>query len=158
MPPTPEDSPPPSPLSPTPPQTLRHRRVEGYKIYSDEEPCSSGGEDEFEDTKKPYSSLTQAGVDLDHDDIPLPIPRRYPLSETVESIHSWIAASVLPVYTEKLTVPPSYMNPAQRAISTFTLYGELKEASLESEYLPIFERLQREWQYVGGLVRIFSFT
>jgi hypothetical protein len=72
------DSPPPSPLSSTPPQALRHQRIKGYQIYSDEELCSSSGKDEFEDTKKPYSSLTQAGVDLDHDDIPLPIPRQYP--------------------------------------------------------------------------------
>lgn len=150
MPCTPEDSRPSSPVSPVPPQTLR-RRVKGYQIYSDEEPCSSGGEEE-EHIKKPLSFAQVAEELEDYDSLPIPIPKRSTLTDTVESIHQWIAASLLPVYTEKITVPPSYMNSAERALSSFTLYCELKEAQLESEYEPVFERLQREWQYVGGLL------
>jgi len=44
------------------------------------------------------------------------------------------------------------MNPAERVVSAFTLYSELKGAETDSDYEPIFERLQREWQYVGGLL------
>jgi hypothetical protein len=88
-------------------------------------------------------------ADQDYTDI----PRRSTIIERVESIQSWIAASVLPLYTEQITIPPASMNPAERLISTFSLYSELKEAEIESDYQPIFERLQREWQYVGGLVR-----
>lgn len=147
--PTPEDSSPLSPVSHTPPQTLR-RRVKGYQIYSDEELCSSGGEEE-ENTKGP-ASFAQVAQELDQDTLPISISDRNNLTETFTSIHSWISASLLPVHTKTIAVPPSSMNSAERAVSSFTLYSELKEAAEESEYQTIYERLQREWQYVGGLV------
>ncbi|KXN87176.1 hypothetical protein AN958_09102 [Leucoagaricus sp. SymC.cos] len=150
MPPTPVDSAPPSPIFPTPPSTLRRRRVKGYTIYSDEEPCSSGGEEE-EDMKKPLG-FVQAVEELDPDIPETVFSQSSTVIEVVESIQSWIAASVIPLYTQQLTVPPAYMNPAERVVSSFTLYSELKEACTESEYQPVFDRLQREWQYVGGLV------
>lgn len=121
--PTPEDSPPLSPVSHTPPQTLR-RRVKGYQIYSDEEPCSSGGEEE-ENTKGP-ASFAQVAQELDQDTLPISISDRNNLTETFTSIHSWISDSLLPVHTKTVAVPPSSMNSAERAVSSFTLYSELK--------------------------------
>lgn len=151
MPPTPVDPTPP-PL-PSPPEGMRRRRPKGYVIYSDEEPCSSGGEE-----GEPFQPLSFSQfAETEPDD---PLPPISPMSEhshfprVVKSIHTWIAACVLPQYTQQITIPPASMNPAERAISAFTLYSELKEAAAgtESDYEPIFERLQREWQYVGGLV------
>lgn len=160
MPPTPLDSPPPSPLSPVAPQGLRRRRAKGYAIYSDEEPCSSGGEEE--ECKQPLSFTHLAenedkGPDLEptqHESI----PKRSAIAYAFESVHTWIAASVLPQYTQEITVPPAPMNFAERMVSAFTFYGELKEAGTESDYEPAFERLQREWQYAGGLVSLSLFS
>ena len=149
--PTPEDSPALSRVSYTP-QTLR-RRVKGYQIYSDEELCSSGGEEE---KAKGPTSFAQVAHELDQDTLPIPIPSRTKLIESFTRIDSWISASLLPVHAETITVPPSYMNSAERVMSIFTLYSELKEAVEESEYQKIFERLQREWQYMGGLVGPFE--
>lgn len=136
----------------TPPQTLR-RRVKGYQICSDEELCSSGGEEE-ENAKGPIS-FAQVTHELDQDTLPIPIPSRTKLIEPFTRIDSWISASLLPVHAETIAVPPSYTNSTERVLSSFTLYSELKEAMGESEYQTIFERLQREWQYMGGLVRPF---
>lgn len=145
MPPTPTDSIHPSSDAPPLTQMLR-RRVRGYAIYSDEEPCSSGEEEE--ELKQPLSfSHFEEGYDQEESTY---VSSR--VTQVVRTVQTWIAASVIPQYTQEINVPPSYINPAERAVSTFTLYGELKEAVMESEYQPIFERLQREWQYVGGLV------
>ncbi len=150
MPPTPVDNTPPFSESP-PPEGIRRRRTKGYVIYSDEEPCSSGGEDGELFQSMNFAQFAETELDASSPSI-LPTPERSSFTRTVHSIHTWIAASVLPQYTQQLTAPPASMNPAERAISVFTLYTELKEADGESEYEPIFERLQREWQYVGGLV------
>lgn len=152
VPPTPEDSPPLSPAPHTPSQTLR-RRVKGYQIYSDEELCSSGGEEE-ENAKGPMN-FAQAAHEFAQDTPPIPILSRTKLIEQFTRIDSWISASLLPVHAETITVPPSYMNSAERIVSSFTLYSGLKEAVEESEYQTIFEKLQREWQYIGGLVGPF---
>ncbi|XP_006457701.1 hypothetical protein AGABI2DRAFT_64161 [Agaricus bisporus var. bisporus H97] len=145
MPPTPTDSIHPSSDAPPLTQMLR-RRVRGYAIYSDEEPCSSGEEEE--ELKQPLSfSHFEEGYDQEESTY---VSSR--VTQVVRTVQTWIAASVIPQYTQEINVPPSYINPAERAVSTFTLYGELKEAVMESEYQPIFERLQREWQYVGGLL------
>lgn len=150
--PTPKDSPL-SPVPYTPPQTLR-RRVKGYQICSDEELCSSGGEEE-ENAKGPMS-FAQVAHEHDQDTLPTPIPSPTKFIESFTRIDSWISASLLPVHAKPITIPPSHMSSAERVMSTFTLYSELKEAVEESEYQTIFERLQREWQYVGGLVGPFK--
>lgn len=150
MPPTPVDPTPP-PLPSPPQEGIRRRRNKGYAIYSDEEPCSSGGEEG--EPFQPMSFTQFVETELDNPLQPIStILEHSNFTRAVNSIHTWIAASVLPQYTQQITVPPASMNPAERAISAFTLYCELKEAETESDYEPIFERLQREWQYVGGLV------
>ncbi|TFK35298.1 hypothetical protein BDQ12DRAFT_688289 [Crucibulum laeve] len=57
----------------------------------------------------------------------------------------------VPSYTEKLPVPPR-MSRLERILASFTMYSELKEASVDSQYEAVFMRLQMEWTYVGGLL------
>jgi hypothetical protein len=141
----PEPVHPPFDAPPVIPQTLR-RRVRGYAIYSDEEPCSSGEEEE--DPKPPFSFSHFAESYEEEESTYIPAG----VTQVVQTVQTWIAASVIPLYTQEIDVPQPYVNPAVRVVSTFTLYGELKKARGDSEYQSIFERLQREWQYVGGLV------
>ena len=50
------------------------------------------------------------------------------------------------------------MNIAEKILASFTSYESLKHARLDSEYECVFERLQTEWCFVGGLVSIpFNF-
>lgn len=66
-----------------------------------------------------------------------------------------IFPSLLPQYTEKVEVP-SDMTLLERMLSAFTMYGELKNATLDSQYERVFGRLQMEWTYIGGLVRLMA--
>jgi hypothetical protein len=67
------------------------------------------------------------------------------------ALGTWLAASVLPTYTETIEVkPPTWCG--ERLFSLFTTYNELKHATLDSQYESVFVRLQMEWTYVGGLV------
>lgn len=40
----------------------------------------------------------------------------------------------------------------ERVLASFTMYSELKEATMDSEYEKVFARLQKEWTCIGGLV------
>jgi len=106
--------------------------VKGYQICSDEELCSSGGEEE-ENAKGPMS-FAQVAHEHDQDTLPTPIPSPTKFIESFTRIDSWISASLLPVHAKPITIPPSHMSSAERVMSTFTLYSELKEAVEESEY------------------------
>jgi hypothetical protein len=46
------------------------------------------------------------------------------------------------------------MNMAERILASFTSYESLKRANLDSEYERVFEMLQTEWCFVGGLVGV----
>lgn len=52
--------------------------------------------------------------------------------------------------------PAISMNIAEKVLSSFTTYESLKRARLDSEYERVFEKLQMEWCYVGGLVYVPS--
>jgi hypothetical protein len=136
---------PPSDVPPILSQTLR-RRIRGYAVYSDEEPCSSGEDEEEPKPPLSFSHFTESCEEKELTHAPSG------MSQVVRTVQTWIAASIIPLHTKQIDVLPPYDNPAERIVSTFTLYGELKKAHLASEYQPIFERLQKEWQYVGGLV------
>lgn len=62
---------------------------------------------------------------------------------------------MLPRYSEKLErttdISPD-LSRAETLLSAFTMYSELKEACLDSQFEKIFTRLQTEWTYIGGLV------
>lgn len=64
---------------------------------------------------------------------------------------TWIAAALLPMYTEKLTVTPD-LNSAEKVVGSFTFYHDLRMATHESHYEKVFERMQTEWAYIGGLL------
>jgi hypothetical protein len=90
-------------------------------------------------------------MDLDDSEtISLPTPYKQ------TSIQSWIAFSLLPRYTEKVEVPPS-LSRLERILASFTMYSQLKEASMDSHFEHVFVRLQMEWTYIGGLVCQFRF-
>ena len=90
-------------------------------------------------------------IDLDDSEIiDLPIPHKQ------TSIQSWFAFSLLPRYTEKVEVPPS-LSRLERILASFTMYNQLKEANMDSHFQQVFERLQLEWTYIGGLVCQFCF-
>jgi len=44
------------------------------------------------------------------------------------------------------------MNFAEEMLASFTPYREMKEANGDSQFEKIFNRLQQEWTYVGGLL------
>lgn len=62
---------------------------------------------------------------------------------------------MLPQYTEKpertTDISPD-LSRAEILLSAFTMYSELKDACLDSQFERIFMRLQTEWTYIGGLV------
>ncbi|KDQ31513.1 hypothetical protein PLEOSDRAFT_23374 [Pleurotus ostreatus PC15] len=74
---------------------------------------------------------------------------------SVSNSLSWIAASMLPQYTEKpertTDISPD-LSRAELLLSAFTMYSELKDACLDSQFEKIFTRLQTEWTYIGGLL------
>ncbi|KAK7005795.1 hypothetical protein R3P38DRAFT_3039633 [Favolaschia claudopus] len=122
-----------------PPQPLRRRRrVRGYCVNSDEEP-ESYSETDDDDERKPL---------FDDDEEP-PIPPT-PVKISFNPIE-WIAASLLPQYTERIEVPPE-SNFFERAISSFTFYGELKNAGCQDDFSMVFNRLQLEWTYTAGIL------
>ncbi|EDR06386.1 uncharacterized protein LACBIDRAFT_299945 [Laccaria bicolor S238N-H82] len=147
---------PPSPIDdePKPPQPsiLRRRRVRGYALGSDEEVFSSDGE-EIEERKPlplfsdPEDFPQQTYWNSSDDDS----PRNQPSHP--KSSWGWISASLLPKYTEKIEVlEPRPLSLTGRVLASFTMYSELKEATMDSEYDKVFARLQMEWTYMGGLL------
>ncbi|KAF4573594.1 C2 domain-containing protein [Pleurotus pulmonarius] len=74
---------------------------------------------------------------------------------SVSNSLGWIAASMLPQYSEKpertTDISPD-LSRAEILLSAFTMYSELKDACLDSQFEKIFSRLQTEWTYIGGLL------
>jgi len=131
---------PPSVIDPGPPQRLRkRRRVRGYCINSDDEPESYSEEyDSDEDTK----ALLGGPLFYDEDE---PEGPASPVKISFSPV-GWLAASLLPRYTERNEVEPE-LNFFERAISSFTVYREMKRACGEDDFESIFKRLQYEWTY-----------
>jgi hypothetical protein len=159
---------PPSPIDdePTPsqPSFLRRRRVRGYAINSDEEVLSSEGE-EIEDRKPlplfsdPEDFLQPTYWNSSDDDSPRNGVVIIPQHSHPQSSWGWIAASLLPKYTEKIVVlDPRPLSLMERVLTSFTMYGELREATMDSEYEKVFARLQKEWTCIGGLVSVLLFV
>ncbi|KAJ7693397.1 hypothetical protein B0H17DRAFT_932950, partial [Mycena rosella] len=130
---------------PMPEQPLRRRRrVRGYCVNSDEEPESYSEDDE--DETKPFLGVPSFHDD-DEDEAESPSPIKIWLNPM-----GW-AASLLPQYTERIEVPPDQdLNFFERAISSFTIYNEMKHARCDDDFERIFTRLQLEWTYTAGIL------
>lgn len=139
-------------------KTIRRRPVRGYIIHSDDD-CYPDEEEQHFTYSKPIfddnESLTCVDEDTfmhaDHSET-----RTINISHKQTTIQSWLAFSLLPVYTEKVEIPPP-LTRLERVLASFTMYSELKEANMDSHFEKVFVRLQQEWTYVGGLVRQFCF-
>ncbi|KAF7376510.1 hypothetical protein MSAN_00067000 [Mycena sanguinolenta] len=129
-----------------PPQALRRRRrVRGYCVDSDQEP-ESYSETDTDDDSKP---LLGGPLFVDDDGPTDPLT---PIKISFSPM-GWIAASLLPQYTERIEVPTEPdLNFFERAIASFTVYNELKRASCDDDFDRIFTRLQVEWTYTAGIL------
>jgi len=138
---------PPSIVEVHPPQPIRRRRrVRGYCVNSDEEPESFSETDDDDDEHKPLLGGPSFFDDEEQIDPPAPIKISFSPME-------WIAASLLPQYTERIEVPPEPgLNFAERVISSFTVYSEMKRAGCHDDFERVFTRLQLEWTYTAGIL------
>ncbi|KAJ6498891.1 hypothetical protein C8R45DRAFT_980319 [Mycena sanguinolenta] len=129
-----------------PPQPLRRRRrVRGYCIDSDQEAESFSETDTDEDSKP----LLGGPSFVDDDG---PADPSTPIKISFNPM-GWIAASLLPQYTERIEVPPEPgLNFFERALASFTIYSEMKRASCDDDFDRIFTRLQVEWTYTAGIL------
>lgn len=130
-------------------QNLRRRPIRGYNIHSDDDYHSD--DDHFTESKPIFddnSSTCNDDTLMESDDSE---PISFPISHQQTSIERWIAFSILPRYTEKVEIPPS-LSLLERILASFTMYNDLKEASMDSQFELVFVRLQLEWTYIGGLV------
>ena len=152
---------PPSPTNDTWPQSggsipnIRHLRRRGYHIHSDEE--SRVDDDEYNHKRPVFSDgednkfLHDFALHNDNDRIYI----RTQSSLLASGPREWIQTiwpSILPQHTERIQVLQD-MALSQRVLASFTMYHELKNAQLDSQYEKVFTRLQTEWTYVGGLAR-----
>ncbi|KAJ7267555.1 hypothetical protein B0H12DRAFT_1097630 [Mycena haematopus] len=133
-----------------PPQAIRRRRrVRGYCVDSDQEPESfSETDDDDDDDSKPLLG----GPSFLDDEDKEPADFRPPVKISFNPI-GWIAASLLPQYTERIEVPSEPgLNFFERAIGSFTVYNEMKRASCHDDFDRVFTRLQVEWTYTAGIL------
>jgi hypothetical protein len=161
---------PPDPI-PRPYQNLRRRRVRGYTINSEEEPYSTDGSETqrlLQGGENNSFRLLDDDTCVDdedgHHDKEDPdstaLVYRPGLGEIISITpadgEGWTAYSdlPLPLYTEKITVPPNLTKP-EKILASMTMYGELSSAEAADHFEPIFRRLQQEWTFIGGLVRFF---
>ena len=64
----------------------------------------------------------------------------------------WFAASMLPTYTETLSID-SRVSTVDSIVDSFSPYRELREARVDSDYERVLTDLSTEWRFVGGSVR-----
>lgn len=142
----------PSVVDEHPPQPIRRRRrVRGYCVNSDEEP-ESFSETDDDDTKP-----LLGGPSFDDDDYDEQVHPPAPIKISFNPV-GWIAASLLPQYTERIEVPPDPgLNFFERAISSFTVYNEMKQARCNDDFDRVFTRLQIEWSYTAGIVSLYLY-
>jgi hypothetical protein len=124
-------------------------RIKGYALYSDEE-CDPGDEGKgFIDFGSQLDNIVkESGLDMvitqfAEDDV---------VTHQVGGGFGWLFPSLLPQYTADQISVTSTMSVAESALDTITMYRELREASLDSQFEAILVRLQSEWAYVGASV------
>ncbi|KAG9309315.1 hypothetical protein JVU11DRAFT_10803 [Chiua virens] len=87
------------------------------------------------------------------DDKPILVPRLLDREDDVSVKNKryklWFAASILPAYTETISVT-TQVSTVDSIVDSFTPYRELREAQLDSEYERVLTELCAEWRFVGG--------
>ena len=122
-------------------QSTVKSQVKGYTLFSPE--CS--GDENWDDDEewRPQDNTCDSQEDMNDFSA---------VDTTTTSFSDWIAASILPRFTDQISVS-SNMSVIESALDSFTTYRELREACLDSQFEQILARLQAEWYYVGGSVR-----
>ncbi|KAF8199834.1 hypothetical protein K438DRAFT_1905863 [Mycena galopus ATCC 62051] len=134
-------------VHPPQPMLRRRRRVRGYCVNSDDEPESCSETDTEDEDGKPLFGGPSSFID-DEEPVDSPAPIKISFNPM-----GWIAASLLPQYTERIEVPPEPgLNFFERVISSFTVYNEMQRACCNDDFDRIFTRLQVEWTYTAGIL------
>ncbi|RDB24425.1 hypothetical protein Hypma_008469 [Hypsizygus marmoreus] len=134
----------------TKPNLRRRRRLRGYAIDSEDEVYSTDDDGAYDDEKPFVDDNSYHDDDEEQDPCFDDLAAIRPQKGSDAWYYS-IMPSMLPQYTETINVP-SDMTWAERALSSFTMYSEMKAATLDSHFEQVFSRLQTEWTYVGGLL------
>ena len=148
---------PPDPI-PGPYHNLRRRRVKGYTINSEEEPYSTdesetrhlrGGDNGFARLLDDDTCVNDEDGHHDKEDPYSTASVYHPGSGEIITItpgdgEGWMAYSdlPLPLYTEKITVPPNLSKP-EKILASMTMYGELSSAETADHFEPVFRRYNK---------------
>jgi hypothetical protein len=98
-------------------------------------------EDDFDFFEE--DTLLEKSSDMDCSDGVIEVPHI--------SIGSWLVASLLPRHADQVSVQ-STMSVAETTVSRFSIYQELRDASLDEDYARVLAEMNKEWSYVGGCV------
>ncbi|KAJ3505614.1 hypothetical protein NLJ89_g7326 [Agrocybe chaxingu] len=141
------------------PQTLRRRKVRGYVINSDDGYSTEGSFIAPPPRRRLLSddvAIVEEAPSYDEDEHRLVVHSHPQDTISFADMAEGLPASdlPLPLYTEKLVVPPDYshLTRGERVLVSFTLYGEMCTARTDAQFEPIFRRLQAEWTFIGGLL------
>jgi len=126
-------------------QTPR-RRVRSYSVDPNnedlDEECSI--EDDFDFVEE--DRLLEKPLDLDCADGAIKVP--------YIPIGSWLVASLLSRYVDQVSVE-STMSVAKSTVSRFSIYRELRDASLDEDFEKVLAEMM-EWTYVGACVSMWD--
>jgi hypothetical protein len=124
----------------------KRRRVRGYSVDPDNEDMDDeySIEGDFDDFSFEDDPLLQNAADLNCADGIIEIP---PIS-----IGSWMVASLLPRYVDQVSVA-STLSVAESTVSRFSIYQELRDASIDEDFEKVKTAMMTEWTYVGACVR-----
>ncbi|TFK72754.1 hypothetical protein BDN72DRAFT_792046 [Pluteus cervinus] len=137
-------------------QVLRQRRrkkvIRGYMSDDQVLTCDESGSEEPSDCDgKSVTDLEPSDTDWDVSFSTLDDPAAIrQLPDGVISLSAearWIAPSILPTYTEAITLEPTRMSLLQRFVASFTVYNDLRSACLDSQFDSVFQRLKGEWWF-----------
>ncbi|GBE77175.1 hypothetical protein SCP_0100470 [Sparassis crispa] len=120
----------------------RRRRIQGYRIGSDDDPCTS-------------VSCESSGPSTPHEEY-FPSFREddsfednsFEFNDSKES-GGWFSSMMLPRYVDQISMQTP-LSLAESILDIFTPYRELQEATLECDFEKVLGRLLTEWYVVGA--------
>jgi len=121
----------------------KRRRIRGYSVDPDNEDMDDeySIEGDFDDFYSEDDHLLQNAADLDCVGGIIEVP---PIS-----IGSWMVASLLPRYVDQISIE-STSSVAESTVSHFSIYRELRDASLDEDFEKVKTAMMTEWTYVGA--------